>query len=65
MTLINSSSGGSGSSSSSYPSITYDSSNNTTTISNELVLGTDIQFSNGTKQSTAFSNSNLSDISIN
>jgi hypothetical protein len=65
MTLINSSSGGSGSSSSSYPSITYDSSNNTTTISNELVLGSNIQFSNGTKQSTAFSNSNLSDISIN
>jgi archaellum component FlaC len=59
MTLIGS--GGSGGNS--YPSISYDSNNNTTTISNELILGDNIMYSDNSIQTTAFTDSKNTDLS--
>jgi hypothetical protein len=59
--LINSSSGsGPGTS---YPSINYDASANTTTISNDLILGTNLRFADNTLQSTALTSEIIDDIS--
>jgi len=64
MTLINNAGGSGGSGgSSSYPSISYDSNNNTTTISNELVLGDNLMFSDNSVQTTAFTDSKNTDLS--
>jgi hypothetical protein len=60
MTFIGS--GGSGGRSS-YPSISYDSNNNTTTISNELILGDSLMFSDNSIQTTAFTDSKNTDLS--
>jgi hypothetical protein len=61
MTLINPSSGSG--SATSYPSIQYDASANTTTISNNLILGTNLKFADNTLQSTALTSQTISDIS--